>query len=146
MPSTAETIAARIAQVLTDSGIVGARVFRDRKDAFAADEGDCILVEIEEDGAQHFAGAQQFGTFGSMDVCELSLSIVFLTRSEQWQTALDALRTQAHTAIFADQTLVETLPGLRRTTANWDAASADTPFGTITQRYSGKYQAQTNQL
>jgi len=146
MPSTAETVAARVAQVLIDSGIVGVRVFRDRKDAFSSDEGNCIVVEIEEDGAQHYAGAQAFGSFGSTDLGELSFAVIFLTRSDQWQTSLDALRTQAHTALFADQTLADTLAGLRRTAANWDAASADTPFGTLTQRYSGKYTAPSNQL
>lgn len=146
MASTAERLASQVAVILFESGIVGNNVFRDRQDAFALQEGSAIVVEITEDAATQYGGSQQFGSFGSSDVGEVAIAIHYCTRNAAWQTVLDDLREQAHASLCASELISETVAGFRRTTATWDAASTDTPFGTITQRYVGKYHAQSNTL
>lgn len=152
MSSTAETAAARIASILTATGLAGGRVFRDRTSAFAQDESPAVLIEIGDDDAQNYGGGGSVqtsapGIFGaSLDLVIVNVGITYLTRSANWQTDLDALRLQAHQLMLADAELNAILQGFRRTTANWDPANADTPFGTIVQRYSGKTVTESTQL
>ena len=147
MASTAETAAARIAIILTAAGLAGGRVFRDRTEAFAAEESPSVVVEIVEDNADHFGGVQTSAPpFDSQDMEEVAFSVTYLTRSANWQTNLDALRVQAHALLVADADLNTALQGFRRTSANWDPASADVPFGTLIQRYTGKTVVPSNQL
>lgn len=146
MASTAETAAARIASILTAAGMASGRVFRDRTTAFAEEESPAILVEIIEDDAEHFGGVQTSVPGAAFDRLMVSLSITYMTRSDDWQTQLDTLRQQAHGLLLADEALATTLNGFRRTTANWDSATADTPFGTLIQRYSGKTVVDSLQL
>lgn len=152
MSSTAEATAARIDSILTVAGLAGGRVFRDRTSAFAQDESPAILIEIGDDDAQNYGGGgsvqtSALGIFGaSLDFVVVNVGITYLTRSANWQTELDALRLQAHRLLLADADLNALLQGFRRTTANWDPASADTPFGTIVQRYTGKTVTESTQL
>lgn len=153
MSSTAESAAARIASILIAAGLAGGRVFRDRTSAFAQDESPAILIEIGDDDAQNYGGGGSVQTsapstiFGaSLDFVVVNVGITYLTRSANWQTELDALRLQAHRLLLADADLNALLQGFRRTTANWDAANADTPFGTIVQRYTGKTVTESTQL
>lgn len=157
MASTAETAAARILSILTAAGLAGGRVYRDRTSAFAQEESPAILIEVGDDDAQNYGGSGSSGfgvvqtsaldPFGdSLDLVMVNIIITYLTRSANWQTDLDALRLQVHKLLLADAELNAILQGFRRTTANWDPASADTPFGTIVQRYTGKTVVESTQL
>lgn len=155
MASTAETAAARILSILTVAGLAGGRIYRDRTSAFAQEESPAILIEVGDDDAQNYGGGHgnggvqtsvQGGFGASLDFVMVNLIITYLTRSANWQTDLDALRLQVHQLLLADAELNAILQGFRRTTANWDPASADTPFGTIVQRYTGKTVVESTQL
>lgn len=145
MSSTAEAIATRIVSVFTGAGVAGGRVFRDRQAAFAIEESPAVVVEIDEERANHFGGSQR-GAFGNVDTKEVTINITYATRSDNWQTALDTLRTQCHALLIDDELLNDTTQGLTATTANWDSANADLPFGTLSQRYTGKAIVNSNQL
>ena len=141
MPSQAETAAARVATVLLAAGTnAGARVYRDREEAFGREESPSILSEILDDDAQSFSGGHH------KDRAELRLAVTTLTRSAAWQSEVDAVRVQVHTALMADATLLGLMANLRRTRAEWRAASADLPLGYCAQQYSGQYLSNNHSL
>lgn len=135
----AEEIAARVQAVLLAAGTdAGDRVDSDREEAFAREEATSIVVELVNDLSQpHGQG---------MDSNELTFAVISLTRSANWRTVVNTLRKQAHAALVGDAQLAQLLPGLRRTRAEWRAASADLPFGYCLQQYSGKYLSRTTAL
>lgn len=145
MASIAETAAARIASILTVAGIAAGRVYRDRTEAFAQEESPAVVVEIDAEDRRHYGGSQS-GAMFSLDAKDIAFILTYCTRSDNWQTVLDELRVQAHALLLGDDALNDLLQGFSFKSANWQAATADTPFASITQRYSGKTVLAANQL
>lgn len=133
MPSTAETVAARVAAVLDTVPALAGKVYRDRQDAFDREESPSVLIELVSEQTQGHGG----GPLTERN--DLVFAVVYLTRSEAWQQTVDALRVAGHVAIQMDPTLNQLLNGLRRTSADWRAASADLSFGYCNQQYAGTF-------
>ncbi|RZI64464.1 MAG: hypothetical protein EOP80_21170 [Variovorax sp.] len=135
----AESVAARLRELLLAANTVaGERVDSDREAAYERDESPALLIELVSDmSTPHGRGSE---------VNELTFVVISLTRAEEWRSAVNTLRLQAHAAITRDAALASLLANLHRTRAEWRAASADLPFGYCAQQYSGKYLSNTTAL
>lgn len=145
MASKAEQIAARVAAVLTSATAAGARVYRDREDAFTREESPSILVELIDEDSTQLGGGAGFA-LAKTDADELRLAVTVVVRGAAWQTAADGVRVQAHALLMLDATLRQLAPDISRDRCEWRAASADQPFGYAAQIYRFKYHTRANAL
>jgi hypothetical protein len=140
MPSSPEQICARIAAVLTGATAAGARVYRDREDAFTREESPAIVVEcIDEDTQAQGGGAHPGLPLLQSERSSLRVAVTVAVRSAGWQTVADAVRVQTHALLMADPTLRALHAGMARDRCEWKAASADLPFGYVAQIYRFTY-------
>lgn len=140
MPSKAEQIAARVAAVLLGATDAGARVYRDREDAFTREESPAIVIEcVDEDTTPLGGGVGPFVPVGQTDQDALRLAVTVCVRSANWQSVADAVRVQANALLMADATLRQLAADIRRDRCEWQAAKADLPFGYASQIYRFKY-------
>lgn len=147
MPSKAEQICARIAAVLSGTTAAGARVFRDREDAFSREESPSILVEcIDEDTESLGGGSGPFIPLAVTDRDTLRVAVTIVVRGASWQQVADGVRIQAHALLVADAALLGLTGGIRRDRCEWRAASTDLPFGYAAQIYAFRYASRSHAL
>lgn len=147
MPSKAEQVCARIAELLQGTTPVGARVFRDRDDAFTRDESPAIVVEaVDEDTTSLGGPTGPFRPVGEIDQDTLRVAVVIVVRGAAWQQVADSVRVAAHALIAADLPLRGLVATLRRDRCEWRGASADLPLGTCAQIYLVKYPTSAHAL
>ena len=146
MPSKAEQVAARIASALTGTTNAGARVYRDRDDAFTREESPAILVEVVDEDSTPMGGAAGMGMLGQTDMDTLRVAVTVCVRGAAWQQAADAVRVQANALLSADLTLRGLVADFRRDRCEWRSQSADLPFGYAAQIYAFKYHTRASAL
>lgn len=147
MASKAEQVAARVVALLVGNTAAGARVYRDREDAFSREESPAILVEcIDEDSTPLGGGVGGGIPALQFDADSLRLAVTAVTRGAAWQSVADGVRVQAHALIVADPTLRQVVADLRRDRCEWRASSADQPFGYAAQIYLFKYHTRASAL
>lgn len=145
MPSRAESIAARVAAALAGATDAGARVYRDRADAFSREESPAILVELVDEDTTLLGGGLG-GRFGAQEESTLRLAVIVVVRGATWQTVADAVRCQAHALLVADATLQALMASWRRDRCEWKAASADQAFAYCAQIYAAKFLSRAHAL
>lgn len=147
MASKAEQIAARVAALLLNATAAGARVSRDREDAFTREESPAIVVEIvDEDSTPLGGGSGPFPPTFQTDADTLRLAVITAVRAASWQSIADAVRVASHALIVGDAQLRLLVTDLRRDRCEWKAASADQPFGYAAQIYLFKYHTRASAL
>ena len=138
MPSIAESVAARIAALLTGTTNAGPHVYRDREDAMTREESPAILIESVDEDTTPLGGASPgagYGRGNAIDQDEGRVVVTACIRGANWQQQADALRVQAHALIVGDGQLLALVRSFRRDRCEWRAASADLPFGYSAQIY-----------
>lgn len=120
-----------VAALLMSQTDAGEQVYLNLTHALEREEMPAIVIELISDDAESF-GDETLS-------CVLKLKVVIVTRNDDWQSELDALRGQVHKLMTNDLTLNQMLFGLQRTRMTMQAASADEPFAAMTQEYSGHY-------
>ncbi len=145
--SKAEQICARIAELLTGATAAGARVYRDREDAFTREESPSIVIEaVDEDTDLLGGGSGPFMPLAQMESDLLRVAVITVVRSSGWQQTADAVRVAAHALIVADAQLRTIVAGMRRDRCEWRPASTDLPFGYCAQIYAIKYLTRAHAL
>ena len=137
-PSTAFAVVSRVQSLLMGQTMVGDRVFLNLNSALEHEEAPAIVIEMSEDNADAYAQRH--------DRVMVQFRVVLVSRSEQWQSELDRLRSHVHHLISSDSLLSQQLQGLRRTVTKMGAASADFPMAFIDQQYIGQYVSHTHSL
>lgn len=138
--SQAERYAALIEQTLKAApALAGVPIYRDRHDAFGADEPRAIVVELQDEGVETLGR-------GPMAVTrdELVVLVLHLVRDSNWQAAIDVQRVAANTALMSQPDLVQA--HLRRGRAQWSAASAEVPVSQVGQEYLLAYPSNAKTL
>lgn len=146
MPSKAEQICARIAALLVNATTAGARVYRDREDAFTREESPAILVEVIDEDTSPLGGGVGAFRPGAVDDDTLRVAVTAAVRGASWQQVADTVRVAAHAAMVADTQLLALAPGFRRDRCEWKPASADLPFGYCAQIYAFRYHTRAHAL
>jgi hypothetical protein len=149
MPSKPEQIAQAITQALQDvPQVVG--VYRDRSDAFTREESPALLVEcIDEDTQPLGGGAGPWLPIAQTDRNELRVAVTVVVRDPNWQQLADAVRIAAHARIARLIGPAGGPPGLaslRRQRCEWRVASADMPFGYVSQVYAIRYDSRAHDI
>lgn len=127
MPSVTEAILARVAAALINMSDAGARVYRHRLDSFEESELPALNVVRSEDTHD------PLGSNG--DRVMVNFEIECLAIGANWETIVDALHIQAHTALLADTPLASLGRGLRYLGSVAEGASADQVVGKLSARY-----------
>lgn len=140
MPSIAESVAARIAAVLTNTTAAGGTVYRDREDALTREESPAILVELIDEDTRALGGSGLGGGYGRDGVDEDTdrVAVTYCVRDANWQQQADALRVQGHALLSGDAQLHTMVRNFRRDRCEWRPSSADVPFGYAAQIYAFK--------
>jgi hypothetical protein len=149
MASKPEQICQAITQALQDvPGVTG--VYRDRSDAFTREESPALLVEcIDEDTDPLGGGQGPWLTVGQTDRNTLRVAITVVVRDPSWQQVADAVRCQAHARIAPLVRPGAVHPGiasLRRQRCEWRSASAELPFGYVSQIYAIRYDSRAHDI
>ncbi len=142
--SQSEKLAQRIYTICADLPLLTDKVWRDRDIAFTRDDTLGLVIELDEENTAVFAGTQR-GNMGTLDVTTVELCLTFVSRSNDWQTALDTVRSAVHTALSANADIAELVAGFRRLNARWQSKTADVPFSTLAQRYQAQFATPYNQ-
>lgn len=127
MPSVTEAILARVAVALINVSDAGARVYRHRLDSFEESELPALNLIRGEDTHD------PVGSNGDRVV--VAFEIECLALGANWETIVDALHIQAHTALLADAPLASLGRGLRYLGSTTEGASADQVVGKLSARY-----------
>lgn len=149
MPSLAERLCQAVVDALNE-GTGAVALFRDRSDAFHRDESPVLLVECLDETTTPLGGpAGPWRPVGQVERNELSLAVTVVVRDAQWQRIADDIRCQAHRRVLQVLRPLGTTPGVaqvRRQRCEWRAASADVPFGYVSQVYLITYDGQAHDL
>lgn len=147
MPSKAEQICARIAELLAGTTPAGNRVYRDRQDAFTREESPSIVIEaVDEDTELLGGGGGPFMPLAQTESDLLRVAVIAVVRTSGWQQTADAVRVAAHALMVADAPLRALVAGMRRDRCEWRPASTDLPFGYCAQIYAIKYLTRAHAL
>lgn len=120
--SVFETSLARVAALLLSATAAGARVYRDRDDAFGDDEMPAI--NIRRGGTEGEVAGQD------IELHSLTFSVSCITIGTDWETTADALHMAVHALLMGDATLAANAPRCLGTDVQ--ASSIDRPSGHIT--------------
>lgn len=125
----AEDFAALIEQTLKAApALAGVPVYRDRHEAFGADEPLAIVVELQDESSETMGHGPMRHTRD-----ELVVLVLHLVRDSSWQTKAAQQRVASNRALMAQPALVQA--HLRRGRAQWAAASAEVPVAQLGQEY-----------
>lgn len=138
MASTAFQAVKQVVSALMGQTSAEDRVFLNLEAALEREESPAIIVEQASDNSEAYGK--------DVDKSALRFKVLFLARSDDWQTELDETREAAHRIITSDPILSDLLVGIRRTGMEAGAKSADLPLGFISQQYTGQYISPTTQL
>lgn len=138
MASTAFQVVSQVVAALMDQTTAKDRVYLNLEAALEREESPAIIIEQASDNSESYAT--------NMDKNSLKFKVLFLARSDDWQTELDEVRETAHQIITTDPVLSTLVLGLRRTSMEAGAKSADLPLGYISQQYIGQYISPITQL
>jgi len=127
MASVTEAILARVAAALINASSAGPRVYRHRLDAFESSELPALNVIRREDGLDPLGS--------NVERVLVNFEIECLAIGANWETVVDALHTQAHTALLADAPLSLLGRGLRYLGSVTEGAAIDQVVGKLTARY-----------
>jgi hypothetical protein len=94
MPSINRQILARVKTALEGAAIA---VFVDRQDAVSRDECPCIVLTLGDSQRQRFAP--------NTDKVTQDVLLMIHVRGDPWGELADAVKVQAHSAIYADAQL-----------------------------------------
>jgi hypothetical protein len=149
MASKAELICQAITQALQAVPLV-VGVYRDRSDAFTREESPALLVEcIDEDTQPLGGGAGPWLPIAQTDRNDLRVAVTVVVRDPNWQHVADTVRCQAHARIAplaGPAGGPAGIASLRRQRCEWRAASADTPFGYVSQVYAIRYDSRAHNI
>lgn len=149
MASKAEQICQAITQALHDvPGVTG--VYRDRSDAFTREESPALLVECIDEDTEPLGGGQgPWLLVAQTDRNTLRVAVTVVVRDANWQQVADTVRCQAHTRIAGLLRPGAVHPGiasLRRQRCEWRSASAELPFGYVSQIYAIRYDSRAHDI
>jgi hypothetical protein len=149
MASKPEQICQAIVRALQDvPGVTG--VYRDRSDAFTREESPALLVECIDEDTEDLGGGQgPWLTVGRHDANTLRVAVTVVVRDPNWQQVADAVRCQAHARIAAlmkPGVVYPGIAGLRRLRCEWRSASAELPFGYVSQIYAFEYDSRARDI
>ena len=138
MASTAYQAVKQVVAALLGQTSAEDRVFLNLEAALEREESPAIIVEQASDNSEAYGK--------DVDKNALRFKVLFLARSDDWQTELDEVREATHRIITSDPVLSDLLVGIRRTSMEAGAKNADLPLGFISQQYTGQYISPTTQL
>lgn len=150
MPSKPEQVCQAIVQALQGvPQVVG--VYRDRSDAFTREESPALLVECIDEDTQSLGGPDggPWIPWAQTDRSDLRVAVTVVVRDPDWQQVADAVRVASHARIArltgpAGGPLA--LASVRRQRCEWRAASADMPFGYVSQIYVIRYDSRAQDI
>lgn len=146
MPSRAEQICARIGVLLTGTTDAGARVWRDREDAFAREESPALLIESVDEDSRPLGGPTVMHSAAATTDDTLRVAVIAVVRGAAWQSAADRVRVQAHQLLMMDAPLRTIAADIARDRCEWRAASTDQPFGYAAQTYRFRFHTRAHAL
>lgn len=138
MASTAFQVVTQVVDALMNQTTAQERVYLNLEAALEREESPAIIIEQASDNSESYANG--------MDKSTLKFKVLFLARSDDWQSELDGLRELTHQLITSNTVLNTLIAGLRRTNMEAGAKNADLPLGYISQQYIGQYISPITQL
>lgn len=128
--SVTEQLLARVESALKNATAAGAKVYRERDDAYGEDDVQTINIKRDD------TSGEPYGDSGQVELVTWALELR-ASGGTPVQTA-DALHMQAHAVLWGDAALAAMGRGLRCTGTEVATESADRTVATLTAHYRMK--------